>query len=421
MALNINWRFAGPQDIKVPQSNFLNSLDKNIQKGLEIKKEFDKKRYDNEMIRLMTEDAEKKLEDAIKTNDIEKIKAAEKELADARMSANQFKTTGTTDFFRWKKDKEYASEVANINRDILDQQTKEEKLSNLYWDIRRKEAELETARKTYDIDKENEIIDELNILYGRYNEASGKEFYKPLEKKQKKTPEGEGGDNGQNNIPKGKGAPRRVESIEKSIEDLKWEENLDSSGTVNDLRTEIGEYKFNEGKKLAEKLDDKLEEVKLEHVNTLINDLTLPESSNSEKFDTIRAEIAKLKVENNRNNSNTKLNDKNKKLEAEQKRKKNKSAEDREVEEKNLKSMRNKGEAQNLLNYYHEEKNLEDHRNSAKKYLIQVLGDTPYDKDDPRRDTPAQAAYTKYKDNDVMRRFIKDNKDAINAIQPVKN
>mgnify|MGYP000941337134 CR=1 FL=1 len=149
MALNINWRFAGPQNINVPQSNFLQSLDKNIQNALGIKKEFDKKRDDNEMIRLMTEEAENKLtnlinekdelttqynllsadeqlaqktyyENKLKELDIQ-IESARKEVTDAKMNANQFKTTGTTDFFRWKKDKEYASDVAAINRDMLNE------------------------------------------------------------------------------------------------------------------------------------------------------------------------------------------------------------------------------------------------------------------------------------------------------------
>ena len=172
MALNIEWRFAGPQDIKVPQSNFLNSLDKNIQNALGIKKEFDKKRADNEMIRLMTEESENKLAALInekdelttqynllsyeeqlaqktnfenKLNELDiQINAARKEVTDAKMNANQFKTTGTTDFFRWKKDKEYASDVAAINRAMLDEQTKNEKLSNLEMEIR---AEISTRSK----------------------------------------------------------------------------------------------------------------------------------------------------------------------------------------------------------------------------------------------------------------------------------
>lgn len=448
MALNINWRFAGPQNINVPQSNFLQSLDKNIQNALGIKKEFEKKRDDNEMIRLMTEESENKLTNLInekdelttqynslspdeqfaqKTNYENKLKeldiqieSARKEAVDAKMNANQFKTTGTTDFFRWKKDKEYASDVAAMNRDMLNEQNKQEDLSNLYWDIQRKQSELEKAKKTYDIDKENEIIDELNILYGRYNETAGKEFYKPLEKKQKKTSEGKDDGKGQNNPPEGKDDPRRVESIEKSIENLKWEQDLDNCKTVDDLRTEIGQYNYNEGKKLAETLADKLEKLKEEKVEELINNLKLGKDF-EDKVENIKAEIGKIKNNTNLQGSlNDMLTAKIEELKIAKAKKDKDAAEAKQTEEDKLKTMRNKGKAQELLDYSLEEKNLEDHRNSAEKYLIEVLGNTPYDKKDPRRDTPLQAAYTKYKDNVPMRRFIKNNTVAINAIQPAE-
>lgn len=362
MALNINWRFAGPQNINVPQSNFLNSLDKNIQNALGIKKEFDKKRDDNEMIRLMTEDAEKKLADAIKTNDIEKIKAAEKELADARMSANQFKTTGTTDFFRWKKDKEYASDVAAINREMLNEQIKQEKLSDLSEQIKRKQFELDNSNNK---DEKKKLANDLKLLKEQYNKLAGQTVYAIDDSttlfgaKPKVGAAPNGGD------------IKDVDYINKEIESLTWQENLAESDAVKQIQDEINNY------------SDSIAEDKLNQ------DLTF--------------KIKKLN------------DDKAAEVEAERKAKEAKAEAARKAREKienDLLAMRNDGEAKNLLTYANNPNNNKEFRDQAEKYLIEVLNKIPTGLSETNK-TRARAAKSMFPNDKAMHDFIDKRIDAI--------
>lgn len=280
MALNINWRFAGPQNINVPQSNFLNSLDKNIQNALGIKKEFDKKRDDNEMIRLMTEEAENKLtnlinekdelttqynlltadeqlaqktyyENKLKELDIQ-IESARKEVTDAKMNANQFKTTGTTDFFRWKKDKEYASDVAAVNRDILNEQNKQEKLSNLEYDIKSKQAEFDRSN---DKDEQRRLTDEINHLKEQYNKISGENVYEIKVPPKNNVPS-------KNNVPPNADDIKGVDYLKNEISKLTWQENLANSDAVKQIQDEIDKYNASKDKDaLNQALENKIVEL----------------------------------------------------------------------------------------------------------------------------------------------------------------
>ena len=191
----------------------------------------------------------------------EQINAARKEVTDAKMNANQFKTTGTTDFFRWKKDKEYASDVAAINRAMLDEQTKNEKLSNLEMEIKAKELEL---KRTNDKNTEIRIRDELKLLKEQYNDTYGKQFYQiddtPKGGEKPLTPED------------GDTQKQTQESIEKAIAGLKFEENLDNSADVEQIRTYIGKLADSAEKfDLGYELYNKIEDLKRENIEKLLN------------------------------------------------------------------------------------------------------------------------------------------------------
>lgn len=377
MALNIDWRFAGPQDINVPQSNFLNSLDKNIQKGLEIKKEFDKKRYDNEMIRLMTEDAEKKLADAIKTNDIEKIKVAEKELADAKMSANQFKTTGTTDFFRWKKDKEYASDVAAINREMLNEQNKQEQLSNLEYDIKSKQAEFDRSNNK---DEKRRLTDEINHLKERANKIAGEKVYDIINNTPTagKTPAVN--TTPTVDVPQNTDDIKSVDYLNNEISKLTWQENLANTDAVKQIQDEIDKYSAsNEKDKLQQALNSKIVEL------------------NKAKA---AADEAKRKA-------------KEAKAEAARKAK--------EGAAKDLETWYKEKDPKKLLTYYNDAKNDDKElKGIAKKYLIDFLSQTNTPGLNVLNNTTARAAKQKYKDDLAMKDFIDANAAEINAAQQKK-
>lgn len=398
MALNINWRFAGPQDIKVPQSNVLQSFDKNIQKGLEIKKEFDKKRDDDAMIRLMTEEAENKLtklnnekdelitqynllsldeQSAQKTNFENKlneldaqINLAEKEVLDARMSANQFKTTGTTDFFRWKKDKEYAAETAAVNRDAINAQIKAETLSNLNWEIKAKEAEL---KRSNDTDTTNRLNDELNLLKEQYNKEYGQTYYKINAVEAGKQ---EGAEAGKQEVTGNKKSP---ESIIALTDKLTWQENLANSADVKEIQDEIDKYtQSTDRSNLQDKLDLKIKELN----DAKAKELADEEAANKNKT----AAAIKAKAD----------------------------------AKKDLETLYKNEKAPELLGIINDAKyKYTDLQGKAKEYLINVLGKTQTGKL-VTDNTPSQAAYTKYNGNDAMQSFIKDNIKAINAVQAKK-
>lgn len=365
MALNINWRFAGPQNINVPQSNFLNSLDKNIQNALGIKKEFDKKRDDNEMIRLMTEEAENKLADLInekdelttqynlltadeqlaqktnyenKLNELDiQIAAARKEVTDAKMNANQFKTTGTTDFFRWKKDKEYASDVAAINREMLEEQTKNEKLSDLEYEIKSKIAEFNRSNNK---DEKIKLNDDFKLLNERYKKLGGENVYML-----------------------NYGADiKAVGYINDEINKLTWKEDLINSVDVKEIQAEINKYSDSDDKnKLTQALNNKIDELN--------------------KAKTDKDEGANAADKATKDNLQTLYSNKN---------------------------------AKELLTFYNNSKNKNTHKALAKKYLINILreikpGLSALD------NTRALAAKIKYND-EAMNDFIKANADAINEV-----
>ena len=433
MALNIEWRFAGPQDIKVPQSNFLNSLDKNIQNALGIKKEFDKKRADNEMIRLMTEESEnkyaelyeqereliKKIESlpedeylAHKTyydNELKKldeqINAARKEVTDAKMNANQFKTTGTTDFFRWKKDKEYASDVAAINRAMLDEQIKEEKLSNLYYEIKAKEQEYD---RSADTDKKIELTDEINLLRERYNKISGENHYPVFVGTQKNKVK--------QNVDGGIKTP---DWIKTAINELKWEENLKDSDAVNKIQVEINNQNYNAGNNLSQELNNKINDLNVEHIKNEINELEWQENlKDSDAVKAIQAFIGKHIIPNSQTELNTALNNKiaevNKAKAAEVAAR---VAADKATKD-NLQTLYSGKKAIELLTFFNNSKNKNTHKALAKKYLIDILRETKPGLS-PLDNTRALAAKLKYND-EAMNSFIKANADAINAVQPAE-
>lgn len=442
MALNINWRFAGPQNINVPQSNFLNSLDKNIQNALGIKKEFEKKRDDNEMIRLMTEDAENKLkdlykqeselikeieslsedeyiankthyDDALKKID-EQINSAEKEVTDARMSANQFKTTGTTDFFRWKKDKEYASEVANINRDILDQQTKESKLSDLEYEIKSKENEY---NRSADTDKQIELTDEINLLRKRYNKISGENRYPVFVGTQK--------NNGKPNVdgtpksddtPKDSGGIQTPKWITTAINKLAWEENLKDSEAVKAIQGEINKQNFNAGTELSQELNNKINELNVEHIKNEINTLEWQENlKDSDTVKAIQAFIGKHIIPNSQTELNTALNDKIKNLNAAKVKNAKGAAKSKEDTKDDLATMSKENNVTELLKYYNNAKNKDEELKAlAKTYLINILRETNKPGLHLNNNTKSKAALIKYKDDAAMKTFINDNAGAIN-------
>lgn len=399
MALNINWRFAGPQNINVPQSNFLNSLDKNIQNALGIKKEFDKKRDDNEMIRLMTEESENKLTNLInekdelttqynlltadeqlaqktnyenKLNELDiQIAAARKEVTDARMNANQFKTTGTTDFFRWKKDKEYASDVANINRDILDKQTKESQLSDLSYEIKAKEQEYIRSNNK---DEKRRLTDEINALRERYNKIYGENYYPVF------VGTGNNKDTPKDNVPPNDDDIKSVEFLKNEIDSLNWEENLNDSDSVKNIQTEINKYP---------------------------NDIAKDNLNQALTF-----KIKKLN------------DDKAAEDEAKRKAKAAKAAAVRKAKEsaaKDLETWYKEKDPKKLLTYYNDSKNDDKElKGIAKKYLIDFLGQTNTPGLNVLNNTKARAAKQKYKDDLAMQAFIDANAAEINAIQKKK-
>lgn len=382
MALNIDWRFAGPQNINVPQSNFLNSLDKNIQNALGIKKEFDKKRDDNEMIRLMTEEAENKLTNLInekdelttqynlltadkqlaqktyyenKLKDLDKqINLARKEVTDAKMSANQFKTTGTTDFFRWKNDKEYASDVAAMNRDMLNEQNKQEQLSNLEYDIKSKQAEFIRSNGK---DEKRRLTDEINHLKERANKIAGQTVYLI----DGATPNGD-------DI---KGA----DYLKIEIDSLTWQENLANSDAVKKIQDEINNY------------------------------------SNSDAKDTLnQALTSKIKKLNDDKAAEVEAARKAKAAEAEAVRKA------KEAAKSDLKTWYNEKDPKKLLTYHNDEKNNDKElKGIAKKYLIDFLRQTNTPGLTVLNNTKAKAAKQKYKDDLAMIDFIDANAAEINA------
>lgn len=307
MALDIDWRFAGPQYINVPQSNFLNSLDKNIQKALEIKKEFDKKRDDNEMIRLMTEESENKLAALInekdelttqynlltadeqlaqktnyenKLNELDiQINAARKEVTDAKMNANQFKTTGTTDFFRWKKDKEYASDVAAMNREMLNEQNKQEKLSGLEYDIKSKEAEFDRSN---DKDEKRRLTDEINSLRERYNKIYGENYYPVFVVTGNK-------DTPKDDVPPTDDDIKSVDYLKNEINKLTWQKNLANSDAVKKIQVEIDKYTESKDKdELNQLLENKIVE---------LNKAKADEEANAKKSASEAKDAAKNKLD----------------------------------------------------------------------------------------------------------------------------
>lgn len=389
MALNINWRFAGPQNINVPQSNFLQSLDKNIQNALGIKKEFDKKRADNEMSRLMTEDAENKLaalinekdelttqynlltadeqlaqktyyENKLKELDIQ-IESARKEVADARMSANQFKTTGTTDFFRWKKDKEYAADVAAVNREMLNEQIKQERLSDISGQIKEKRVEFDNSN---DKDEKIRIDNVLKLLNEEYNR-----LYDITTKK-----EGEGNGDAP---PSGNATPKVIDIksedyIQKEIDKLIWDNNLAGSDAVAAIQGEIDKYTDSKARdKLNQALKNKIDSLEAEKA---------AEDAAAKKAEEDKDEAA---------------------------RKARKDAED------NLNELYSDVDAEGLRKFINKT-HYTDLKNLATKYLIGILRQTK-----PGcsvlNNTRVKAAKRKFDDNDAMKRFIDDNAKAINA------
>ena len=390
MALNIDWRFAGPQDIKVPQSNFLNSLDKNIQKGLEIKKEFDKKRDDNEMIRLMTEESENKLAALInekdelttqynlltaeeqlaqkanyenKLNELDiQINAARKEVTDAKMNANQFKTTGTTDFFRWKKDKEYASDVAAINRDMLNEQIKQEKLSDLSEQIKRKKFELDNSNNK---DDKKKFEFELNQLKEQYNKSSGQTVYAIADSTPKvgATPNGDD--------------IKDVDYINKEIESLTWKENLDESDAVNKIQTEINKHPDSDDKnKLNQALNSKIKK---------LNDDKAAEDEAARKAKGAKADADRKA---------------------------------REDAKSDLETWYSEKDPKKLLTYHNAAKNKDKElKGIAKKYLIDFLRQTNKPGLSMLNNTTAKAAKQKYKNDLAMITFIDANAAEINGVK----
>ena len=414
MALNINWRFADPQNINVPQSNILPAFNKNIKEFAEIKKAFEKKADDKEMMRMMTEDAESELASLIerqnkfklqydpllnsmtytekadyenKLNELDvQINSAMKKVDDARMSANQFKTTGTTDFFRWKKDKEYDLEKTAMNQAMLDEQIKAEKLSQLAaekkdnldklsTEIKLKEKEL---RRSTSQKERDQITDELNILMENYNKLYGEEFYKITGNVPGETPSKTAVVTPTATVVTGNDGRQPVKIINGWINDLKWEEDLDNSKAVKDIQDEIDKYdvRSDEYKELNDALISKIK--------------ALNEAKKEELAAAKAAALAAAKA----------------------------AAKAAEKIKENLATLRSRFNAAELLDFYTDKNKKNDpYRDIAKAYLIEVLAKAEPDLlDNPR--TAIVAARRIYGKTADMNNFIDNKINAINKAAP---